>query len=123
MCGRKSTVQVSNTDQVLYARLQLHFGLFYRLLLAEDGDRLLISIAGRGEDDSRPSAISHLTDVAATTANQELVVLWLGVDLDSVAGLLLQCDKDKLLITNTNPQPWAPKTTWLNRKASFVDYT
>lgn len=67
--------------QVLDQSLQLLLSLANRLLLPHDGDQLLFRVIGCREDDPGPRPVPHATDVGATTADEELVVLRFGVEL------------------------------------------
>lgn len=88
----------SGPHQVLDQSLQLLLCLPDGILLPYDGDQVLILVLGRGEYDAGSSAVTHLADFAAPFANEELVVFWLGADVNSeTLGLLWKPTADTLV--------------------------
>lgn len=74
-------IQKSEQYQVFNEALQLFLSEQHCLLSAHDGDALLLRFVGRREDDASSSPIAHTPNVRPSPANQELVVLRLGLEL------------------------------------------
>lgn len=70
--------------------LQLVLGLPHCVLLPHNGDELLILVFGGGEDDACAGAVPDFADVGASSPDQELVVLWFGMQLCRVVVDLLE---------------------------------
>lgn len=76
------------TSSLLWASLN-------SVLFPRDGDEVLIRILSRWEYDAGSSGVTHIADFA----NEELVVLWLGVDVSGESlGLLLLCQVQELFL-------------------------
>lgn len=75
------------TSSLLWASLK-------SVLFPRDGDQVLIRILSCWEYDVGSSGVTHI----ANFANEELVVLWPGVDVSETLGLLLLCQVQELLL-------------------------
>lgn len=65
-------------------------GLFDSILFSDDGDQVLVLVLCRWEYDAGSSGVTYLADLATPFANEELVVLRLGADVNSETLGLLQ---------------------------------
>lgn len=64
--------------------------LQHSILFPHNSDKLLVFVLRGWEDDAGTSSVPHFTDVGPTASNQELVVLWLGMQLHRVVVDLLK---------------------------------
>lgn len=65
-------------------------GLLDSILFSDDGDQVLVLVLCRWEYDAGSGGVTYLADLATPFADEELVVLWLGSDVNSETLGLLQ---------------------------------
>lgn len=65
-------------------------GFLDSILFSDDGDQVLVLVLCRWEYDAGSGSVTYLADLATPFADEELVVLWLGSDVNSETLGLLQ---------------------------------
>ena len=77
--------RIVSAYQIGNKALDLDLGLRHLVFPAHDHDDVLVGVASHREHDARSRPLAHLADVGAAAANEELVVLGLGLHLGRVA--------------------------------------